>query len=48
LVRGDKHRGEPAERLLFNLFDGLACDLEPLGACAGQFSKLKFLYFLIS
>ena len=32
---------EPAERLLFNLLDGLACDLEGLGAGAGQFSKSK-------
>ncbi|KLT17096.1 hypothetical protein AA980_14490 [Neobacillus vireti] len=27
---------EPAERLFFNLLDGLACDLEGLGAGAGQ------------
>ncbi|OIK15810.1 hypothetical protein BIV60_07500 [Bacillus sp. MUM 116] len=37
---------KPAERLFFNLLDGLACDLEGLGAGAGQFSKPKF--FLIS
>ncbi|WP_160725445.1 hypothetical protein [Bacillus sp. USDA818B3_A] len=32
---------KPAERLLFNLLDGLACDLEGLGAGAGQVEKQK-------
>ena len=30
---------EPAERLFFNLLDGLACDLEPMAPRAGQSSK---------
>ena len=34
-------QANPAERLLFNLLDGLACDLEGLGAGAGQFSRYK-------
>lgn len=29
-------QAEPAERLFFNLLDGLACDLEGLGAGAGR------------
>jgi hypothetical protein len=32
---------EPAERLFFNLLDGLACDLEPMAPGAGQFSRSK-------
>ncbi|MED4227090.1 hypothetical protein, partial [Neobacillus cucumis] len=34
---------ELAERLFFNLLDGLACDLEWLGAGARQFTKSIFI-----
>ncbi|OIK17136.1 hypothetical protein BIV60_01015 [Bacillus sp. MUM 116] len=36
-------QNKPAERLFFNLLDGLSCDLEGLGAGAGQLSKPKFI-----
>jgi len=38
-------QANPAERLPFNLLDGLACDLEGLGAGTGQFSKSKTFIF---
>ncbi|OIK10101.1 hypothetical protein BIV60_22315 [Bacillus sp. MUM 116] len=40
-------QAKPAERLFFNLLDGLACDFEGQDACAGQFSKPNFLSYLI-
>ncbi len=36
---------EPAERLFFNLLDGLACDLEPMAPGAGQITKSKLYTF---
>ncbi|MED4228302.1 hypothetical protein, partial [Neobacillus cucumis] len=34
-----------ADRLFFNLLDGLACDLEPMAPGAGHFSKLNAYLF---
>jgi len=31
---------EPVRRWLFNLLDGLAVDLKPLGAAAGHYNSL--------
>ncbi|MGM7635869.1 hypothetical protein [Bacillus sp. Hm123] len=41
LVQPRQAQDEPAERLLFNLLDGLTCDLEGLGAAARQHRKAE-------